>query len=271
MRARTHDTSRRRPAALALAGCALLAALAGCGGVEYLLRPRRAATVWTRSSGEYVATTIGVYETARKALDQALADPGWSAALEQRGDASGLPPAVMLDLDETVLDNVAFQSMLDERNLEFDERLWSDWVREGHAALVPGASGFLAAAQARGVAVFYVTNRAADLEEATRANLAALGLPLEPAFDTLLTRGERPEWGSDKTSRRAHVARSHRVLLIVGDSLADFVSQEDGSAERRRAAAFAYEHMWGRRWFMLPNPIYGGWSSDIRPIRSPQQ
>lgn len=264
---RSAERHHARPAVLV--ALLVVAALQGGCFVEYLLAPRRHATVWTRSSGEYAATTLQVYAAAHLALERALADPSWTAALEQTGEFETLPPAVILDLDETVLDNTRFHAMLDENELPFDEKRWADWVHQARAHAVPGASAFLAFAQRRGVQIFYITNRDHALETSTRENLRALAMPLDPDVDTMLTLHEHAGWNRGKSSRRAYVTRSHRVLLIVGDSLGDFIESEDLSAERMREEAFRHENMWGRRWFVVPNPIYGGWEREIAPIRPP--
>jgi acid phosphatase len=92
----------------------------------------------------------------------------------------------------------------------------------------------------------------------TAANLAALGLPTADA--DLLLRGERPEWDGEKFPRRALVAAGSRIVLNVGDDLADFLpgARRQGIAERDRARC-ALDAWWGTRWFALPNPIYGSW------------
>ncbi len=258
---------------LPLVAFAMASVLAGCGA-EYLLSPRRYATVWTQSSGEYAATTLQVYYNARIALEAALADDSWTACIEQTGEFAALPPAIMVDLDETVLDNTRFHAMLDRNQLAFNEELWADWVHEAKATAVPGAVPFLKFAESKGVEIFYVTNRLSTLEESTRENLRALDLPLREDSDTLFTRFERPEWGREKTTRREAIARSHRVLIIVGDALGDFTAVDDDSPEGRRDLALRHTDKWGRRWFMLPNPIYGGWAKTIDqtlPPRLPQE
>jgi len=112
--------------------------------------------------------------------------------------------------------------------------------------------------------VFYVTNRVQQGERATRENLAALGFPLDPQVDTVLTRGERPDWQpSTKGPRRAHVARNYRILLLVGDDLGDFVGETSGTAEERHARTAPQSERWGRQWIMLPNPTYGSWERAV--------
>ncbi len=76
-------------------------------------------------------------------------------------------------------------------------------------------------------------------------------------------RGEREGWGTDKGTRRAEVARSFRVLMVVGDDLNDFVSGARGARDTRQALVDRYQEFWGTRWFVLPNPAYGSWEGSL--------
>ena len=194
---------------------------------------------------------IQTYAAATRALDLALADPGGSSK----------PPAVVLDLDETALDNSAYaaRSMRRGEAFHFDAD-WSAWVAESSARAVPGVQEFLAHARSRGVTPFYVTNRTAAMEAATRVNLEKLGFPLSAIEDTVLVRGERPEWSaSDKSARRDFVASRYRILLLLGDDLNDFTTVRGMSPAERRELVDGTAESWGTRWFMVPNPIYGSW------------
>lgn len=233
---------------LLLVGCA-----SGNTGLESLN-----ATLWTQRSAEYRASAEQAYRTAGRILDLGLADPAWTALPEQEGAPGDLPPAVILDVDETVLDNSPHQARLIVEGREYPYG-WDAWVREAAAPPVPGALRFARQAAESGVTVFYVTNRDAPLEEATRRNLERAGFPLAADRDVLLMRGEREEWGSDKTSRRAYVADTHRILLLAGDDLNDFVSVERASLDERDRVEAEFASYWGVKWIMLPNPIYGSW------------
>jgi acid phosphatase len=218
--------------------------------------------VWFRTAVEYRATAVQAYRLAGLMLDRALADRTWTAALEQAGDYASKPPAIILDVDETVLDN----SESEERNVRegaaYSEARWADWCNERRATPIPGAIEFTRAAAARGVTVFYVTNRDRALEQATRDNLAKYGFPLDPGRDTVLTRAERPEWAaSEKSPRRALVAQDFRVLLLVGDDFGDFVAGARGTLAARKALDDAHGAMWGVKWIALPNPLYGSWKT----------
>jgi 5'-nucleotidase (lipoprotein e(P4) family) len=222
------------------------------------------AVIWMQTALEYEATALQAYRLARLQLDAALADPAWTAAIEQTGGVSKLPPAVIVDVDETVLDNSYYQARMVRDNTAYAAATWDPWVREARATAIPGAREFTQYAAQKGVTVFYVTNRTANLEAATRKNLGAERFPLAEEVDTVLTRGERPEWNtSAKGRRRAHVARDFRILLLVGDDLGDFAVDASGTPPERRARMEPYADWWGRRWIMLPNPTYGSWERAI--------
>lgn len=230
---------------------------------ELAQHPTLFATLWQQTSAEYRAAVIQAYDEAGEVLPIALADSGWTAAVEQEGgDFSTLPPAVVLDIDETVLDNSPQQARTILAGGSFDPEAWGAWVNEARAPAVPGAREFLALADSLGVAVFYVTNRDQPLEEATRRNLQAAGLPLDPDVDTVLARGEREGWGSDKMSRREAIAERYRIVLLVGDDFNDFVSARLPREERDRLAE-RYRDRWGDRWILLPNPVYGSWEGAL--------
>ena len=220
------------------------------------------SVVWFRTSVEYRATAVQAYRLASLMLDRALADTSWTAALEQTGEFASKAPAVILDVDETVLDNSESEERDIREGAVYSEARWAGWCNQRRAVPIPGALEFTRAAAAKGVAVFYVTNRDRALEQATRDNLAKYGFPLDPGRDTVLTRGERPEWtSSDKSSRRSAVAEHFRILLLVGDDFGDFVPGARGTLAARRALDEANAAMWGVKWIALPNPLYGSWKT----------
>ena len=217
------------------------------------------ALTWYQTSEEVRRLSESVFVAATAALDAALADPGWSA-LGQGAEAASLPAAVITDVDETIFDNSALQARLALDGLRYSQEIFEAWSEAAAAEAVPGALAFAREAARRGVTIFYVSNRNLVEEPGTRRNLERLGFPLDATHDVVLSRGERPEWGSDKESRRREVARSYRVLLLLGDDLNDFLPDvREASAEARRASAESAKERWGRSWFLLPNPLYGSW------------
>lgn len=229
------------------------------------------AVLWMQTAVEYRASALQAYRAARGALDAALADPHETAAVEQSGDVSLLPPAVVLDLDETVIDNSAFEARLvaDSRPGKpavYTDTLWRAWLGEQKERAIPGAVEFLDYARTRGVTPIYVTNGSAAEggEAATRAVLEKLHVPLKDK-DVLLMRGEHGWTSTDKGARRAYVAQRYRILLLIGDNFEDFISVPASARtiEGRAAIAARYGDRWGTRWIVLANPTYGSWEQAI--------
>ena len=207
------------------------------------------ATLWMQRSAEYRANALQAYGMARRALDAALAQP------------AGLPPAVILDLDETSLDNMGFESSAIRKGITYDQTLWNEWIAKEAAGATPGVKEFLDYAVSRGVEPFYITNRRTAEAEHTRANLVTLGYPMRD--DALIVRGDADP--KDKTSRRDRVAATHRVLLLLGDDLNDFIDAASKTpAERDRIIADNAAN-WGTKWIILPNPVYGSWADTLLP------
>ena len=143
------------------------------------------AVVWMQTALEYEASALQAFRLAQMQLDAALADPSWTAAIEQTGDPSQRrATAVVLDVDETVLDNSYYQARMIRDRTEYSSATWDPWVQEARATAIPGAVEFTKYAASKGVTVFYVTNRTANLEDATRRNLVALGFPVQTSGAT---------------------------------------------------------------------------------------
>jgi acid phosphatase len=217
------------------------------------------ATLWVQTSAEYRAAALQTFAAARRGLDAAIDNPFAKGALEETVNNPTQPPALILDLDETVLDNTAFEARAIRAHQTYDTKLWKTWTAEGAARAVPGAAEFLASAKAKGVTPFYITNRDLDEEPGTRRNLEQLGFPFDPKVDTLLMKGKNGWTTSDKSPRRAFVAASYRILLVLGDDLNDFVTASDKTPAEREALVDSVRSWWGETWFIVPNPMYGSW------------
>jgi 5'-nucleotidase (lipoprotein e(P4) family) len=223
------------------------------------------ATLWTQRSVEYRGNALTVFALARIRLDEALADKNWTAApVEQKGDYQALPPAVVLDIDETLLDNSRYQVWMLKNNQSFSTKTWNQFCAAQVSTAIPGAVDFTKYADSKGVKVFYITNRGAETEKDTRENMAKLGFPMGGNVNTFLMQNGKPEWGSAKGTRRTVIAKDYRVLLNIGDNFGDFDDRyRTGEAERAKAfdSDMAY---WGRQWLMIANPTYG--SFDTAPF-----
>jgi len=222
------------------------------------------SVLWMQTAAEHDAAYLQAYRQARLSLDRALKDRRWTAAVEQTGKFKKLPPAIILDIDETILDNARAQAqdVLDDTHA-FDAARWDGWVQKAEAGALPGALSFTQYAASRGVKVFYVTNRTTAQEAVTRQNLVRWKFPLDDRLDTVYCSSEKPEWGSDKGTRRKAIAERFRILMLVGDDLGDFLSDVRQSPEDRRKLIEKYSTYWGERWIVLPNSMYGSWEAAL--------
>jgi acid phosphatase len=216
------------------------------------------AVVWHQSSGEYLAVTNQAYRTARKSLDVAFADPNWTAALEQQPGFATLPPAIVLDIDETVLDNTRYEARVVKDLGRYSTATFDAWSIESKAEAIPGVTEFLQYADSRGVTVFYTTGRKLNVKDATLANLRSLGLPIDQEGKRLLAND-----GSTTSQRHQQVAQNYRILLLIGDNLDDFIDGSQVSPEERRKIALSRREWFGERWIILPNAIYGHWEASL--------
>jgi 5'-nucleotidase (lipoprotein e(P4) family) len=208
------------------------------------------AILWTQSSAEKTALSYQAFSLARLRLDQ-----DFRANRSRRTRR-----AVIVDVDETVLDNSAYQAKLAKERRPFEAKTWTDWCNRAEAKALPGAVEFLRYANSRGVRVFYITNRRLTEKEGTARNLQKLGFP-DVSDDTLLVRTD----GSTKEPRRQSVAAKYRIVLLMGDNLNDFagVFEQSRTIDSRIAAAEQNKNEFGSRFIVLPNPMYGAWEDVI--------
>jgi acid phosphatase len=218
------------------------------------------SVLYTQTAAEHRALILQTYHWAQVQLDAALADKNWSAAVEQSDAFQNLPPAVILDVDETVLDNSPYEAQLIQNGTTYNSKTWNAWCEQSRAKAIPGAVEFCTYARQKGVTVFYVTNRRARLLEATRRNLKAAGFPLEASMEAILPRTD----SSNKGARRKAIAQKYRILLLIGDNAGDcFSGFTHASTVKRDSLVSIYQSYWGTKWIVLPNPMYGDWESAL--------
>ena len=199
---------------------------------------------WVRGSAEYRALALQTYRAASERL-----------AERSRGLAPGAW-GVILDADETVLDNSEYQRRRALVDSGFTEPTWSAWVRERAAAAVPGAVDFTRRVRALGGRVAIVTNRAEAVCDDTRENLRAVGVEADVVLcqPTGSPSDKNPRFLRVQQGTAAPGVPPLTVVAWVGDNIQDFPALTQ--AARDDAAALAN---FGVRWFVLPNPMYGSW------------
>lgn len=233
-----------------VSGLSILIIITGCQPVaqpnsqEALLQ----AVTWYQQSAEMKAIYIQSYNWAERILKE-RAEQGAEKAL-----------AVVLDIDETVLDNSPQTAQQVIEGKPYGQEMWDEWCQLSKAEALPGVLGFTKEAMAMGVEVFYISNRGIHLLDVTLENLKVAGLPNADAEHVLLKTDS-----SVKDERRARVSQSHEVVLLIGDNLGDFSGifddRMDGSDKEK---VMAHADRFGYEYIILPNPLYGGWEKPFR-------
>ena len=239
------------------------------------------ANLYMETSAEYRACCYQAYNLALFRLKAAMAQ------------AKSGNFAVVMDLDETAVDNSGFQAMQLRSGLAYDQRLWDAWEEQGFdkLGLIPGAKEFILEARKLGVAVVYISNRNEKFREQTKKALVRLGI--EPKAKTEAEAEKLLKLRtvtSDKTARREEAEREHMVLLYIGDNLRDFddafrcnigngqptptptpccappnetAEELDRAIKARKDAVDKQKAIWGDKWIILPNPAYGEWTVPL--------
>ncbi|MHB2150827.1 5'-nucleotidase, lipoprotein e(P4) family [Calditrichota bacterium LG25] len=205
------------------------------------------ATLYQQTAAEYRALCYQAFNLGRWQL-QAMLD-----TLQSKKK-----PAVIVDIDETVLDNSPYEGYVIKTGRSYPAG-WKEWVKAAQARPVPGALEFLTFADRQGVDIFYVSNRRAKNQVWTMENLKKVGFP-QVTDDHMFLRTTT----SSKKERRQAIQKTHVILLLFGDNLNDFASVfENKSIDDRFKAADEFRSQFGRRFIVLPNAMYGEWEGAI--------
>jgi acid phosphatase len=222
------------------------------------------ANLYMQTSAEYRAACYQAFNIATSRLDTIVAE---------NDDPSSL--AVIVDLDETLIDNAGFQSWMQRTGRAFDLQFFLRWEQFGGAEtrLIPGAKAFVKHAESKGVTLFYISNRSDLHRKKTLATLRLLGIkPRKP--EHVMLRKET----SDKTARKDRVRQlGFQPVLNVGDNLRDFDErfktpqlsadasgdEIDASIDFRKDQVDQTKQQFGSDWIILPNPAYGEWTKPL--------
>lgn len=224
------------------------------------------ANLYMQTSAEYRAACYQAYQLAGLRLNEAL----------KANASAGQKFAVVMDLDETVLDNAGFQGWMLRNSTAFDQRLFDRWEQYGgdRVGLVPGAKEFILETEKLGITMVHISNRNDRFRETTKKVLERLGIPVMDDRNLKLSTTT-----SDKTARRKEVQETdgYNVLLFVGDNLRDFderfkspsLNPQSSAADLNNAIAKRKDQVdetkanWGTQWIVLPNPAYGEWTKPL--------
>ncbi|EKS7109284.1 5'-nucleotidase, lipoprotein e(P4) family [Enterobacter ludwigii] len=164
--------------------------------------------------------------------------------------------AVVMDLDETVLDNTPLLARDAEQCHDYTKwDTWSDWEKQGKPGLIPGAKAFLDRVNQSKVRIYYVSDRMQENKADTLNTLKSLGLPQVSEDSVLLDT-------VSKEARRQSILKKQQIIMLFGDSLPDFAAQFKNKkpSEAQRELVEASADRFGSDWIVLPNAAYGSWS-----------
>ena len=205
------------------------------------------ATLWIQNAAEVKALDYQAYNIATKRL-----------SLLTRRKVAGKRLAVILDIDETVLDNSPYQARNIIEQRSYTSENWGEWIQKRMAQSLPGVSDFIRFAHDKGVEVFLVSNRKIKHLEDTYQNLVDRGIQVKRENIFLRTTS------NSKLSRRKTIEKKFNVVMLFGDTLADFHEDfEEASKKERDMLVEKYRDEFGKKYFILPNPMYGEWINSL--------
>ncbi|WP_127716409.1 5'-nucleotidase, lipoprotein e(P4) family [Halobacteriovorax sp. HLS] len=204
-------------------------------------------TLWIQNAAEVRALTYQAFNSARNHLDDVL-----------RKRMYRKKPAIVFDIDETLLDNSPYQAknIIDKHT--YEPVSWFKWIDLAQAKALPGSVDFLNYVHKKGVKIIYISNRKIRGLEATYKNMLDVGFPVKRQDIFLRTTT------SNKEERRQDVLKNYDIVMLVGDTLADFseVFHKKGTNERN-ILADKHRGDFGRKYIILPNPMYGDWEGAL--------
>lgn len=205
------------------------------------------AVLYHQTSAEVRALQYQAFNIAKSVLDEKL-----------KSYKGTKKTALVVDIDETVLDNCQYQAQCILGNFQYPAR-WDEWCNLASAPAIPGAVEFLNYAASKKVSVFYVSNRKAHLKNSTVKNLKELGFPNVSDPYLMFRTAE-----SSKTVRRALIEKDYEILMLIGDNLNDFSELwENKAIVDRFNTTDGQKEMFGKKYFILPNSTYGDWEGAI--------
>ena len=205
------------------------------------------ATAYQQRAAEYKALCYQAFNIARSRIE------------EFNRQRSEKPKAIMTDIDETILNNSAYQAHQLLEGKDYDPVSWKDWTSKGEADTLPGALHFLQFASAAGIEIFYVTNREENEREGTLNNLKKFNFPNADNQHLLLKQNS-----SSKEERKNSIAQTHTIVLLMDDNMNDFSFLfEKKNSDERNKVADSFSAYFGNRFIVFPNPVYGDGESSL--------
>ena len=212
---------------------------------DFVINGKIFTSVYQQQAAEYGALCLQAYNIAKWQVDNFI--------------HKEKPPAIITDIDETLLDNSAYEVHQTLAGKDFELPSWYEWTSKSQADTNPGSLSFFQYASSRGIQIFYITNREERERTGTLINLQKFHFP-DANNDHLIVRQST----SSKEARRQLISGKFDVVLYLGDNLSDFSSLFDSkSVEERRMNTDKMSQQFGNRFIILPNTVYGDWESSM--------
>jgi 5'-nucleotidase (lipoprotein e(P4) family) len=205
--------------------------------------------VYQQQAAEYRALCLQGYNLARRKVEESIRS-------RKKND---LPLAVITDLDETALDNSAYDVYLFQHDTTYSRLSWENWCNAAVADSVPGSVSFFNFVNTKKIDIFYVSNREMKTLDTTIYNMRKLGFPQLYKDHFYFRTAE-----SSKEKRRQEIAKSHMIIVLLGDNLIDLDARFDKlpTAERRKQTD-SLKELFGDRYIVFPNAVYGDWETAL--------
>lgn len=211
---------------------------------DYLIQ----SVLWYQSSPEMTALYYQGYNVATANLTE----------FAKKQKKSKKPLAVVVDIDETMLDNSPMEGYLIHKGTAYKQEIWKEWSNMAKAKALPGAVDFTKHAKSLNVDIIYISNRDTTEIAATEKNLKNEGFEFADQDHFYFKTS-----GSSKDARRKQVLEKYNIVMLIGDNLSDFNTLFD----KRDGSEFEYVKQFrkefGRSYIILPNPMYGDWEKPI--------
>lgn len=225
------------------------------------------ALKWYRDSAEKIASYRQVYNMGSAYIKQ------WEEQYHPKSNSWG----VVLDIDETVLDNSWYFyqcSSLVEDSADFSHFVT---IAQKSRAL-PGVVAFTQWVHQRGGYVSLISNR--DGSYIDESGITVLQATIDNlkqqhvTFDqVILTNKKQSRHPTDKNPRFKAVINGcydahemiwskklppHQIIAYFGDNIQDFPALNQAATSTLIDTAHVYSKL-GQGYFILPNPLYGSW------------
>ncbi|MDY6801017.1 MAG: 5'-nucleotidase, lipoprotein e(P4) family [Bacteroidota bacterium] len=212
------------------------------------------SVLWYQKSAEMKALYYQSFNWAKYRIEQELQ--------QQKSDNK---KAVIVDIDETMLDNSPFEANCVHTGSGYTTERWMEWAAKSSAKALPGAVEFSHFARSKEVEVFYISNRTVAEFDVTLKNLQKENFAFADSIHLLLKSNT-----SSKKLRRQIVENNYKIILLIGDNLGDFSEIfEDRSSNFGFNVVDKNKDFFGEKFIVLPNPMYGAWEKPIVESEKP--